>query len=76
MYKYVNLIFIYFLILNMLTKSFVSTNICLKNKCSICLNKGCNCMLKCGHVFHIECIVKWIKTKKALICPNCRKKYF
>lgn len=38
-------------------------------ECSICLEKNVNCMLECGHWFHIECI-----TETTDSCPNCRQK--
>lgn len=50
-------------------------------ECSICLEalsekthvatrkKAC-CGLRCGHIFHRECITKWLK--QDLRCPNCR----
>ena len=27
-------------------------------------------ILKCGHKFHLDCIIKWTNTN--LTCPNCR----
>lgn len=28
----------------------------------------------CGHIFHEECIFRWIKTSKQTSCPQCRAK--
>jgi len=44
------------------------------NTCSICLSTLCindeAATLKCGHVFHHRCIMKWLN--RAPTCPNCR----
>ena len=46
------------------------------NECPICLeyfnDKEKLAKLKCGHVFHIECIKKWISRESN--CPTCRIK--
>ena len=40
--------------------------------CTICLDKPDKAIqLKCGHVFHKECIHKWLPKNKT--CPNCRE---
>jgi hypothetical protein len=43
-----------------------------KEECTICLeefkNKQILRKLKCGHMFHIKCIDKWLKIHKN--CPN------
>ena len=40
--------------------------------CTICLEEPDECIqLKCGHIFHKECINKWLPKNKT--CPNCRK---
>ena len=40
--------------------------------CSICLCAGFEGVrLPCGHVFHTECIVKWLRCR--VECPNCRQ---
>lgn len=40
-------------------------------ECSICLNSStCGGKLKCGHVFHENCINKWFELTNT--CPNCR----
>jgi len=40
-------------------------------ECSICLNSStCGGKLKCGHVFHENCINKWFEFTNT--CPNCR----
>jgi hypothetical protein len=28
----------------------------------------------CGHLFHEECIYRWLKTSKQTTCPQCRAK--
>lgn len=48
---------------------------CLKEICSICLeaNEGGKEVRKvgfCGHGFHSECLMDWIKEKE--FCPNCK----
>ena len=38
-----------------------------QDECSICLTKLTNSnlkKLKCGHIFHYDCINKWYKTNK------------
>ena len=55
--------------------------LCLDGNCSICL--GCDnkdlTKTKCGHVFHLKCLVKWIKvnnkSKKIFegTCPICKQ---
>ena len=44
--------------------------------CSICLNEvrvtRSNPPIRCGHVFHSECIEKW-KEQGKNTCPTCRK---
>ena len=48
------------------------------NLCSICLTNIINdsYKLKCGHVFHKKCILKWQKKSKkedgSFSCPICR----
>ena len=45
-----------------------------KGDCSICLNsiKGDETILKCKHMFHRECINKWILEFNHGDCPECR----
>lgn len=59
----------------------INVNICcMEKECCICTNKiREGYKLECGHIFHNECIKKWIKIsntcptcrKEILICPNC-----
>ena len=46
-----------------------------KSICSICLDNNCDIGLPCGHMFHLKCMMEWIKNKKSIECPNCRKNY-
>ncbi|GFY53336.1 hypothetical protein TNIN_208451 [Trichonephila inaurata madagascariensis] len=39
--------------------------------CSICLEEKPTESLDCGHVFHVECIRKWLAVKAH--CPYCRQ---
>ena len=48
-------------------KRFLST----KETCAICLGPTCNKPIRCGHVFHPDCIGKWKQVKTT--CPMCRK---
>ena len=47
--------------------------------CSICLedvtSKGSSRKLKCGHMFHSNCLSMWLNSgnEKAHCCPMCRK---
>ena len=42
--------------------------------CTICLDYGSNFKLKgCGHVFHLDCIQRWLKTRN--VCPLCNKEW-
>ena len=41
-------------------------------ECSICLEECENYIkLNCNHIYHYECISKWIKSSTT--CPLCRK---
>ncbi len=43
-------------------------------ECSICLNNiktYYNGVLPCGHIFHTDCILKWIDRSNT--CPMCRQ---
>jgi hypothetical protein len=55
-------------------KKFITQKITLCNEefeCTICLNSStCGGKLKCGHVFHENCINKWFELTNT--CPNCR----
>ena len=48
---------------------------CLKESCSICLEKNtnltCRQIKRCGHVFHSECLRFWIMRNNNS-CPLCR----
>ena len=56
---------------------FITSNINIKKDdiCSICITQNdsewCE-ILDCLHVFHKECLLRWLEEKN--ICPNCRKK--
>ena len=40
--------------------------------CLECFTANCNvCATSCGHVFHINCLAKWLK-KGQRTCPQCR----
>lgn len=46
----------------------------MNNLCSICLVEDTEHMrviTPCNHVFHTNCLLKWMKIK--MTCPNCRK---
>ncbi|KAH9410912.1 putative RING-type domain-containing protein [Ordospora pajunii] len=44
--------------------------------CTICLEdfEGCSRVrhLECGHVFHAECVDRWLR--RNFVCPTCRKR--
>lgn len=40
-------------------------------ECSICLERGVDLSLKCGHFFCESCINKWKRTEPT--CPVCRE---
>ena len=46
-----------------------------ERECSVCLEplKNSNELIQllCGHIFHKDCVYKWISEKNT--CPNCRK---
>jgi hypothetical protein len=45
------------------------------SECCICFKKYSDlflpCKLRCGHVYHVDCIEKWLKTSRT--CPLCRE---
>jgi len=46
-------------------------------ECSICigtLDSTKWCKISCNHVFHIECMQKWLANKLCYTCPNCVSK--
>ena len=47
------------------------------NECIICLDamliKDKVRILECSHMYHYECINKWIEKKKQINCPICSK---
>jgi hypothetical protein len=51
-------------------------NTLMSSPCSICLTEvrstRSNTRLRCGHIFHTECLDKW-KEKGKNTCPTCRK---
>lgn len=40
--------------------------------CTVCLSKGTDSMLECGHMFHWKCVGRWLSTQNT--CPLCRRK--
>lgn len=48
----------------------------MSSPCSICLTEvrstRSNTRLRCGHIFHTECLDKW-KERGKNTCPTCRK---
>lgn len=42
------------------------------NVCCICLDGDINCLIKCGHAFHVNCLVAWANRKDT--CPLCISK--
>ena len=51
-----------------------------KKECSICMEaikKTGNCVLDCGHEFHLECLFELYRQSQnfANKCPLCRKEY-
>lgn len=50
----------------------------LKQQCSICFesvpstNSASHKRLKCGHAFHLDCIIQWYVESD--VCPVCRQK--
>lgn len=61
-------------IFSLLKPSGSSKHVCKEeDECSICCNDFNNCGVytaKCGHQFHLECIVTWYS--KHVSCPLCR----
>jgi len=51
-------------------------NTLMSSPCSICLTEvrstRSNTRLRCGHIFHTECLDKW-KERGKNTCPTCRK---
>ncbi|WP_150466547.1 RING finger protein [Francisella sp. SYW-9] len=49
----------------------------MKDECSICLNDiekdESTATTLCNHIFHHECITKWIKQERKKSCPICRE---
>lgn len=46
---------------------------CVFCPCSICLeNNKSSVHLKCNHMFHENCLKRWLKISKVKLCPNCR----
>ena len=47
------------------------------NECIICLEPMIIDdkvkILECGHMYHYDCINKWIEKKKEINCPLCSK---
>ena len=58
---------------------FITSNINVKpdDICSICISHNDNelCeLVNCKHVFHKDCLIRWIKEKQS--CPNCRNNLY
>lgn len=57
-------------------------SVCEEQKCSICLDMWSNygdhrlCCLKCGHLFGLSCLKKWLEPLRAADrrCPECNTK--
>ena len=50
----------------------------IKDPCTICLetndaHKQVRKVFMCGHLFHSECLLDWVKLKE--FCPNCKKDF-
>lgn len=47
--------------------------------CPICLDNWTNagphrlCCLKCGHLFGLSCVQRWLDTQRRKTCPTCKK---
>ncbi len=55
------------------SKSETVEEVCKPPECSICcttIDKG-HYVTKCGHVYHLECIIPWFMKKTT--CPMCRQ---
>src|SRR5690606_26466502 len=55
-------------------KLMINRRVNYNDTCSICLenNKIPMMKTKCGHLFHIQCIEKWMLSNRSNCCPNCR----
>jgi len=58
-------------LLSMLQKLSDTTVIDEENTCTICLESNNLSITKCGHIYCVECIERWLKTKAN--CPICKK---
>jgi hypothetical protein len=66
----------HYMVMNILIKEIDKDEIVdkINNMCSICLEEYIDdrkmSRLKCDHIYHKECIMKWIKNNNE--CPLCR----
>ena len=70
------LIFLYVETLNIFSVILYSCEIKMRMECSICLDslKSEVSTFPCGHIFHTDCIEKWLENGKNN-CVQCRKIY-
>lgn len=60
--------------INSFKKKRTTSSFSKKHECSICLKIGVNeyvTTLQCSHLFHVECIAKWLRENHNT-CPMCR----
>jgi len=47
-----------------------------RGDCSICHERGPNVRTGCRHMFHRDCLLRWIGSSEHHDCPNCRAPLF